>query len=51
METLSIILLVLGFVLFLLAALGVRHDRVDLIALGLAAWILVPLIHAAQALG
>jgi len=42
---LTFILLLLGFVCFVLATFGV-NARIDLIALGLAFWILVALIGA-----
>lgn len=38
------ILLVVAFVLFLLAAVGVQHPRVNFVALGLALWILTLII-------
>ncbi len=38
------ILLVLAFVCFVLAAIGVRSDRVELVALGLAACVLSVLV-------
>jgi hypothetical protein len=38
------VLLVLAFVLFLLAAVGVSHPRVNLVAAGLAAWVLTQFI-------
>jgi len=37
---LRVILLVLAFVLFVLAAAGVAHPRYNLMAAGLAAWVL-----------
>ena len=37
---LRVILLVLAFVLFVLAAVGVAHPRWNLIGAGLAAWVL-----------
>jgi hypothetical protein len=40
MVTVKLILLVLAFVLFLLAALGIAHPRFNLMAAGLAAWVL-----------
>jgi len=40
------LLLLIGFILFVLAALGVPSSRVNLVAAGLAAWILVALIGA-----
>jgi hypothetical protein len=43
MDTLNIILLVVGAVMFFLAAIGVA-SRLNFVALGLLAWILVPLI-------
>lgn len=41
----TFLLLLAGFVCFLLAAFGVA-SRVNLVAVGLACWILVPLIDA-----
>lgn len=38
------ILLVVAFVLFLLAAFGVQHPRINFVALGLALWVLTVLI-------
>jgi hypothetical protein len=43
---LTFILLLAGFVLFVLAALDVIVPRINLIAAGLACWILVALIAA-----
>ena len=43
---LTVLLLLVGFVCFLLSALNVTAGRVNLVALGLAAWIAVPLIAA-----
>jgi len=45
MHTLDLILLIIAAVCFGLAAAGVP-SRVNLIALGLLAWVLVPLIAA-----
>lgn len=39
------LLYLIAFVCFVLAAIDVKA-RVNLIAVGLAAWVLVPLIHA-----
>jgi hypothetical protein len=39
-------LLLVGFVLFALAAVGVPAQRVNLVAAGLSCWILVALIGA-----
>lgn len=41
-----IVLLLLGFVCFVVAALAFPVPRVNLVALGLAFWILVPLLQA-----
>lgn len=41
-----ILLLGLAFLLFLLRAFGVTHPRVELTALGLAAWVLTVLLGA-----
>jgi len=43
---LNIVLLLIGAVCFGLAAFGVGGGRINLVALGLLAWILVPLIAA-----
>jgi hypothetical protein len=42
----AVLFLLLAFVCFLLAAIGVAVRRVNLIALGLAFWVLVPLLDA-----
>lgn len=44
MVTLHLILLVLAFLLFVLAAIGVSHPRVNLIGAGLACWVLTLLV-------
>ena len=41
---LTLILLILGLVLFALAGIGVGHPRLNLIGLGLAAWITTAII-------
>lgn len=41
----SLILLVVALVLFILAAAGVSGGRINLIAAGLAVWILSMLVH------
>ena len=46
MVTIKLVLLVLAFVLFLLAALGVAHPRWNLVAAGLACWTLSLLFAA-----
>lgn len=51
MDVIFFLLLLGGFLCFITEAFIVRPERVTLIALGLALWILVPLIHAAQSLG
>lgn len=43
---LTFLLLTFGFICFVLAAFGVATPRLNLIAAGLALWILVPLIAA-----
>jgi hypothetical protein len=48
MRILDIILLLIGAVCFGIAAMGKPVGRVNLIALGLLAWILVPLIGLLQ---
>lgn len=44
MDTLILILLVVGLACFVLAAFGVLGGRVNLIALGLACWITTALL-------
>jgi len=44
MANVRLVLLVLAFVLFVLAAVGVTHPRWNLIAAGLAAWVLTNII-------
>jgi hypothetical protein len=46
MEVIDLILLILGFACFLLAALSIPVGRLNLTAAGLAFWILVAVIHA-----
>ena len=49
MHTLDLILLIVAAICFGLAAFGaVATGRINLIALGLLAWVLVPLIAAIQ---
>lgn len=50
MTALYLVLLILSLVCFAVAAFGVVVDRVNLLALGLAFWVLVPLIQVAQRL-
>ncbi len=49
MDVIDLILLIVAVVCFALAAANV-NARVSLVALGLLAWVLVPLIDAARAL-
>jgi hypothetical protein len=44
MITLFLVLYIAAFICFVLATLGVAVRRVNLLALGLALWVLVPLI-------
>jgi hypothetical protein len=44
MANVKLVLFVLAFVLFLLAALGIGHPRFNLLAAGLAAWVLALII-------
>lgn len=44
MITLSVLLLVIAFICFVLAAISVPIPRVNLIALGLALWVLAVLV-------
>ncbi len=47
MISLSLLLLVLAFLCFILVAIGVPSSRINLLALGLALWVLTLLIgHA-----
>ena len=46
--TWELILYLIAAICFALAAIGVAVHRINLIALGLLAWVLVPLIHQAQ---
>lgn len=48
MHTVYLILYVVAAVCFALAAFGVLVERVNLLALGLLAWVLVPLIMTAR---
>lgn len=50
MDAITVILLALGLVCFVLAAIGVPARGVNLTALGLAFWILTALIPAVQSL-
>lgn len=55
LQLFDFICLLAGFILFVLAAFNVvipRPDRpaINLVALGLAVWILVPLVHLLAAL-
>lgn len=43
---LTFVLLLVGFILFVLAAIGVPAGRINLVAAGLACWILTALIGA-----
>lgn len=45
MHALELICYILAAVCFAFAALGVAPDRVNLLALGLLAWVIVPLAH------
>lgn len=40
MGTVALILLILAFAIFALRAAGVTHPRIELMALGLASWVL-----------
>lgn len=48
MDVVSLLLYLVSFICFVLAAFGVAA-RVNLIAVGLACWVLIPLIATAQA--
>ena len=48
MTVINLLLLLVAFILFVLAAFGVG-SRVNLVAAGLALWVLVPLIAYFQA--
>lgn len=49
MNIIKIILLVAAFVLFVLGALGVPGGRINLVAAGLACWVLTYLMDAIPA--
>lgn len=51
LQLFDLICYLLGFIMFVLTAVGVATARVNLLALGLAAWILVPLVHTILAIG
>jgi hypothetical protein len=44
MEIITLLLLVAAFILFILAAIGVGAPRFNLVAAGLACWVLTALI-------
>lgn len=44
----DLLLYLAALLLFILAAFGVGHPRVNLIAAGLACWVAVPFLHAAH---
>jgi hypothetical protein len=46
MDVIVLLLLLFGFVLFVLAGVGVAHSRVNLVAAGLACWILTVILHS-----
>jgi hypothetical protein len=51
MDTLYVILLIVAAICFVLAAFSVTvHARINLVALGLLAWVLVPLIEHIDAM-
>jgi hypothetical protein len=50
MDIVMFLLLLAALICFLLAALNVAVVRVGLVALGLACWVAVPLVAAAQTL-
>jgi hypothetical protein len=45
MHNIHVLLYVLAFICFILTAFGVTVRKVGLIALGLACWVLVPLLE------
>lgn len=47
---LDLVLYIVAAICFLLAAIGVA-SKVNLVAIGPLAWVLVPLLHAASAVG
>lgn len=51
MEILVLILLIFAFVCFVAAAFGLAAGRVNLVALGLASWVLTAVIAAGRAFG
>lgn len=51
MRTIDLILYVIAGLCFALSVFPPASVRANLVALGLLAWVLVPLIHAAQGTG
>lgn len=49
-DTIELLLLLAAAIVFAAAALKVAFKKVDLLALGLLLWVMVPLLHAADAL-
>lgn len=47
MVSARMILMILAFVFFVLAALGIKHPRIDMIGAGLALWVLSLLLAPA----
>ncbi len=47
MNTIHLVLYAVAFVCFALTAIGV-HSRINLVAVGLAAWVLVPVLDTLQ---
>jgi hypothetical protein len=49
-DTIDFVLLLAAAIMFGLAALNVVAGRINFVALGLLLWVLVPLLHAFEAL-
>jgi hypothetical protein len=50
MDVLYFILFLVAAIFFAIAAVGISHPRLNLIAAGLFCWVLVLVIHAGKAL-
>jgi len=48
MDVLDLLLLILAAICFVAYAFGMRHKAVDILALGLFFWVMVPLINVLQ---
>lgn len=51
LELFDLVCLLTALVLFILTGVGIVTARLNLLALGLAAWVLVPLVHVIVSAG